>query len=121
MRKNLRFKPSPAYRKFSRVVSGVFALIALGFVAIGVTEVIPSGAGVFGFVWTGMALCFVGVGVYGVVSKDGLYRGYGVEITDEESGESVQERLERLQGLYDQRLITVEEYEQKRKEILKDI
>lgn len=121
MKKKLRFQPSPAYRKFSRVFSGIFALVALGFVVIGVTEVIPSGAGVFGIVWTFMAACFFGVGVYGVVSKDGLYRGYGVEITDEEPEQSAQERLEKLQGLYDQRLITAEEYEEKRKEILKEL
>ena len=35
--------------------------------------------------------------------------------------ESEQERLKKLQSLYDQRLITAEEYEEKRKEILKEL
>lgn len=125
MKKSIRFQPSPAMRTFSRVFSGIFALVGLGFVAVGVTEVIPAGGGAFGLVWTLMACCFVGVGVYGAVSKNGLYglhRGAGIEITDEETGdESAEERLKKLQSLYDQRLITAEEYDSKRQEILKEL
>lgn len=125
MKKNVRFKASPAMKKFSRVFSGVFALAALGFVIVGVTEVIPSGAGVFGVVWTLLACAFLVVGLYGVFSKDGfysLYAGWGVEIEDETpGGEEAGERLKKLQALYDQRLITTEEYEEKREEILKDL
>lgn len=35
--------------------------------------------------------------------------------------DDVEERLRKLQGLYEQALITSEEYEQKRKEILEDL
>lgn len=35
--------------------------------------------------------------------------------------ETAEERLKKLQTLYDQRLITPEEYEEKRKEILKEL
>lgn len=52
----------------------------------------------------------------------------GPEIHIEEEGASVdapkgdpQQRLEQLQSLYDRRLITKEEYEQKRQEILRDL
>lgn len=125
MKKSIRFRPSPAMKTFSRIFSGIFALIGIGFVTIGLTEVIPSGGGAFGLVWTLMACCFVGIGVYGAASKDGLYgmrRGFGVEITDEETeNESTEERLKKLQALYDQRLITSEEYEEKRKAILKEL
>ncbi len=126
MKKNIRFRPSPAMKTFSRVFSGVFALVGLGFVVIGVTEVIPSGGGAFGAVWTLMACCFVGIGIYGAVSKNGLYglhRDFGLEITDEDPGaeESAEERLKKLQALYDQRLITAEEYETKRQEILREL
>lgn len=124
MKKNIRFTPSPAMKVFGRVFSGVFALVGVSFVVIGVTEVIPSGAGLFGVVWTLMACFFAGIGVYGVVSKEGLYgmrRGFGIEISDEEDGEPAGDRLKKLQALYDQRLITPEEYEEKRKEILKEL
>lgn len=125
MKRNIRIQPTPAMKNFSRVFSGIFALVGLGFVAVGVTEVIPSGGGVFGIVWTLMACCFVGIGIYGAANKNGLYgiqRGFGLEITDEETGdESAEERLKKLQALYDQRLITAEEYEVKRQEILKEL
>ena len=116
MKKNIRFVPSPVMKVFGRIFSGIFALVGISFVVIGVTEVIPSGAGLFGVVWTLMACLFAGVG-----SKEGLYgmrRGFGIEISDDDGGESSEDRLKKLQYLYDQRLITTEEYEQKRKEIL---
>ena len=121
MKKNIRFVPSPVMKVFGRIFSGIFALVGISFVVIGVTEVIRSGAGLFGVVWTLMACFFAGVGIYGVVSKEGLYgmrRGFGIEISDDDGGESSEDRLKKLQYLYDQRLITPEEYEQKRKEIL---
>lgn len=124
MKKNIRFTPSPAMKVFGRVFSGIFALVGISFVVIGVTEVIPSGAGIFGVVWTLMACFFAGIGIYGVVSKDGLYsmrRGFGIEISDEEPEATAEDRLKNLQALYDQRLITPEEYEEKRKEILKEL
>ena len=121
MKKNIRFVPSPVMKVFGRIFSGIFALVGISFVVIGVTEVIPSGAGLFGVVWTLMACFFAGVGIYGVVSKEGLYgmrRGFGIEISDDDGGESSEDRLKKLQYLYDQRLITPEEYELKRKEML---
>ena len=39
----------------------------------------------------------------------------------EEDTASPEERLQKLRSLYEQRLITKEEYEQKRAEILKDL
>lgn len=127
MKKNIRFSPSPAMRTFSRVFSGIFALIGLSFVYVGVTKVLPSGSGVFGIVWTLMTCCFAGLGIYGAVSKNGLYglyRGFGISITDEDAeGEKrdITSRLEELEKLRDDGLVTKEEYDQKREEILKDL
>lgn len=141
MRRNIRFKPSKEAQTFSRVFSGIFALIGLCFVAIGVAEVIPSGAGLFGLVWTGMAACFVGIGIYGAVSKNGLYgfNRWGLEVEDGEDREetpsaagepsespaapqtSAEERLKQLEDLREKRLITANEFEEKRKEILKEL
>ena len=127
-RRRMTFRPSKQMMAFSRVFAGIFAAIALGFVAIGVTQLLPT-AGIFGLVWTLMALCFAGVGIYGACNKKGLYFQYEFQI-DEESDEpeapsparnGAEERLAELQRLYDQRLITQAEYEEKRKDILKDL
>ena len=50
------------------------------------------------------------------------YRIAGIMDTDEKpEKESVEERLRKLTSLYEQSLITREEYEQKKKEILEDL
>ena len=43
------------------------------------------------------------------------------ESEEKQEEESVEERLKKLQSLYDQALITREEYEQKKKEILDEL
>ncbi len=130
MKKTIRVKPGQKAKTFSRIFSGIFALIGLGFVAIGATEVIPSGAGLFGFVWTGMACVFVMIGIAGAVNKDGLYglgRDYRIEVDEEQSAASgdapasVEARLKQLEDLREKRLITAGEYEEKRKDILKEL
>lgn len=97
----------------------------LVFVVIGLVVVIPS-AGAFGILWTLMAVGITGYNAYCAFGK-----GYvGPEIHIEEDGEdrapssggdSVQQRLQELRNLYDRSLITEEEYEEKRREILKDL
>ena len=71
----------------------------------------------------------LGITVYNAYCAFG--KGYvGPEIRIEEDGEdnvpssggdSVQQRLQELRNLYDRSLITEEEYEEKRREILKDL
>ena len=46
---------------------------------------------------------------------------YGTSERDKTSQESVEERLRKLQSLYDQMLITRDEYEAKKKDILDDL
>lgn len=146
MKRKIRFEPTPAMKIFGRIFSALFGVVGLSFVVIGVTEVIPSGAGIFGVVWTLVACMFAGIGIYGAVSRDGLYsmrRGFNLEITDEEpqppvdkwdaalSGEThdhipstaldAKARLEQLETLKEAGLITREEYDQKRREILKGL
>ena len=127
-RRRMTIRPSQSMITFSRVGAGIFALVAIGFVAIGVTQVIPSGAGVFGLVWTLMAVCFAGIGIYGACNKKGMYFGYEWQMEEQtlEDGPGTcpggaEERLKALQALYDQNLITKEEYVQKRQEILKQL
>ena len=105
------------------------------FALIGLFVVIPnfSNAGgfgaIFGLLWTIAAGVMAGVSFYEAFGKK--YIGPEIHI-EEESAEhaqhsstppasNVQARLSELKTLYDQRLITQEEYEAKRKEILEEL
>ena len=116
MRRNIRYRPSKGMSIFTGVIAcamGVFGL-----------AVIPGEGAFIGFkaIWCLMAF---GMGIYNFLLAAGVvkYNG-GYEITDEtgdgaRGGKSDAEaRLEELQTLYDRRLITEEEYQQKRKDIL---
>ena len=85
---------------------------------------IPSIGAMIGFkaIWCLMAF---GMGIYNFLLAAGVvkYNG-GYEITDEtddgakERKSDAEVRLEELQTLYDRRLITEEEYQEKRRDIL---
>ena len=116
-RKRITYRPNKASAALGGVVGGIFVLIGL-FV------VIPT-FGPFGILWT-----LVAVGITGVNLYQGFGKGYvGPEIHIEEEGAppsapatgSVEDRMKQLRSLYDQRLITQEEYEQKRQEILNEL
>ena len=121
-------RPTKEMRPFGIAFSILYIVVACVFVVIGVTQVIPSGAGLFGVLWTGMALCFAVFGIYNLVrtlrSKDGSGL-YGVEIVDESAspsaGGSTEQRLQELRSLYDRSLLTEEEYEGKSRENLKEL
>ena len=126
-RKRVTCRPS----KSGSVMGGVVGVI---FVLIGLFVVIPTfsmGGGfgaIFGVFWTILAAVIAGTNFYQAFGK-----GYiGPEIHIEEEGKSehaqdapapgdAQARLTQLRALYDQRLITQEEYEQKRREILEEL
>lgn len=107
MRRNIHYKPS----KSASILSGVIAC------AMGVF-------GLFTIPSIGAMMAF-GMGIYNFLLAAGIvkYNG-GYEITDEsdesaKGGKSDAEaRLEELQTLYDRRLITEEEYQEKRRDIL---
>lgn len=115
MKKHIRYRPS-------KVNAGMTFAVGILLIIIGVTVAIPQ-AGLFGLVWTGIAAAITvvnGLYLFGKRDNTSLFGGY--VITDEENeGESSEERLKKLQSLYDQRLITPEEYEEKRKEILREL
>ena len=100
--------------------SGVFGIIWGGiFVLIGVFVAIPT-FGAFGILWTLAAVAITGYNAYVAFGKHYV----GPEITIEQDGKkeaegtSAEARLQELRTLYDRRLITPEEYEEKRKEII---
>ena len=95
-------------------------LMVIIFVCIGLFVVIPT-FGPFGVLWTLLAAGITIASFYRAFGK--RYTGPEIHIEDEECGkpEDVQERLETLRALYEQKLIAPEEYERKRQEILKDL
>ena len=122
MRRWMRYRPSKASCIFSGIVGIIFS-------CIGLFVVIPS-FGPFGILWT---LIAIGITVYQFAMAAGKVSMGSWSIEDETSekedgfgaenstGKSAQDRLTELQNLYDRRLITQEEYEQKRQEILKEL
>lgn len=120
MRRRVTYRPSKGQSVFGAAVGVIFILIGL-FV------VIPT-FGPFGILWTLMAVGITGMNAYQAFGK----KYVGPEIHIEEEGETshedrpsapgtAEERLRELRSLYDQRLITQEEYEAKRQEILKQL
>lgn len=118
MRRRMTYRPS----KGASIFGGVVGII---FVIIGLTMAIPM-AGLFGILWTAIA---VGITIYNFYLAFGNGSMGSIEIDDGTAGTPTPPpqaadnaaRLAELRTLYDQRLITQEEYEEKRKEILKEL
>ena len=139
MRRNFRYKPSKA----SAIMGTVIGIL---FIILGLTELLPvtisSGflpAVLFGLVWTGVAV-FITVGNIRILMGKGSSFYGGFEVTDEEherpvsfrpdapdhmhiTGASLspKERLEQLEVLKNAGLIDEAEYQEKRKEILREL
>lgn len=115
MFKRGRVKPS----KGSSIVEMIGGII---FILIGVTIAIPM-VGPFGIFWTLMAVVITGSHAYNVFSEKGFSQyQVDVEVSDsyQEKAESFDGKLRKLKALKDDGLISEEEYELKRKEILSD-
>ena len=123
-RRNRRvtYRPSKGESVFGGVVGVIFVLIGL-FVAI------PT-FGPFGILWTLIAAGITGMNLYRAFGSK--YVGPEIRIEDEEGPESggetptvsrpsAEERLKQLEDLREKRLITANEFEEKRKEILKEL
>ena len=122
MRRRMRYRPSKASCVFGGIVGIIFSCIGL-FVVI--PTFVP-----FGILWT---LIAIGITIYQFAMAAGKVSMGSWSIEDEDDGghgggpagdgsdRSAQDRLTELQNLYDRRLITREEYEAKRQEILKEL
>ena len=128
MRKRVTYRPSKSGSVMGGVVGVIFVLIGL-FVVIPTFSMAGGFAAIFGVLWTVIAAVIAGTNFYQAFGKG--YIGPEIHI-EEESVEhaqhssappasNVQARLSELKTLYDQRLITQEEYEAKRKEILEEL
>ncbi len=120
-RRVVRIHPSKPSMVLSLVVGVIFCLL-------GVFIVIPT-FGVFGLFWTLISAGITVVNAMPLFSGEDrdLYHtmtieedsgGYDSPAADTQSDDAAA-RLEKLKELYDRRLITTEEYESKREEILR--
>ena len=122
MSKRIYVRPGKTQSKFGVVAGLIFCLI-------GVFIVIPT-FGLFGVFWTAIA-GWITYTNYRNGFTDEQIDSHVIEIEDDGQGysygaedasvEDAEERLKKLQSLYNQSLITYEEYEQKKKEILDEL
>jgi len=135
MSKRIHVRPGKGQSKMGFVVGIIFCLI-------GLFMVIPT-FGLFGIFWTAIAgwITYVNykngftneqIDSHVIEVEDdgrdvtmttyGGYRTYSYDAEKEATGGGdVEVRLKKLQSLYDKSLITYEEYEQKKKEILEEL
>ena len=130
-------QPTGAARGMQRMIGVIHAVIGFVFVVISITTIIPN-AGLFGVIFLVAGLFFCINGIRLAVSKNDVAHRVGYEVetdldksivglmedvaeTGEDSSDSVEERLTQLRSLYEQRLITQDEYDAKRQEILKEL
>lgn len=124
-RRRVTYRPSKGESIFAGIVGVIFVLIGL-FVAI------PT-FGPFGILWTLLAAGSTGLSLYRAFGEK--YVGPEIRIEDEEAPGAAEEispspavpqpsaeaRLKQLEDLREKRLITANEFEEKRKEILKEL
>ena len=118
MSRRIRVKPSKG-----QSIAGFFT--GLLFCAIGLFYVMPS-LGPFGIVWTLFAVIITVVNGINAFTDKGIASheitvddGYNQNNMD--NRKTPEERLKELQSLYEEGMITAEEYQKKRDDILKDI
>ena len=119
-RRVVRIHPSKPSMVLSLVVGVIFCLL-------GVFIVIPT-FGVFGLFWTLISAGITVVNAMPLFSEEerDLYHTMTIEedggydgLAADTQSDDIAARLEKLKALYDRRLITTEEYESKREEILR--
>lgn len=119
--KKIKVKPGKAQSKIGFIAS-------LLFVVIGIVIAIPT-FGLFGIIWTGLAALIAFTEFKNGFSDEGITT-HEITIEDEDTrtsegaddaeevGNDIEAKLIKLNSLYDQCLITREEYDEKRKELL---
>lgn len=134
----MQYQPTGAARGMQRMIGVIHALVGSVFVILSITTIIPN-AGLFGLIFLVVGGFFAINGIRMAVSKNGMAQRVAYDVEQdleqsivgmmeeppaaEESYErgSVESRLLELRSLYEQRLITDEEYDMKRQEILRDL
>lgn len=111
MSKHIRVKPGKTQSMIGAIAGGIFVIIGL-FV------VVPT-FGPFGIVWTLFAVLIFGQHVFNATSDKGIHTHEF--IVEEDGASSAKSRMEELESLYNSGLITRDEYEEKRKDILDNL
>lgn len=128
--KKIKVKPGKAQSKIGFIAS-------LLFVVIGIVIAIPT-FGLFGIIWTGLAALIAftefkngfsdeGITTHEIIIDDDNHasdrtadaQNVGNNVGND-VGNDIEAKLIKLNSLYDQRLITREEYDEKRKELLEE-
>lgn len=115
--KRIKVKPGKMQSKL-----GFF--VGILFVLIGCAVAIPT-FGPFGIIWTAIAGVITysnyknGFSDEGIATHEIIIEGDNEIAPTFDSEEDIEAKLIKLNSLYDQRLITQEEYDEKRKEILR--
>ncbi|WP_053983521.1 SHOCT domain-containing protein [Niameybacter massiliensis] len=116
MKKRVNIKPS----KEQSIMGFIVGLV---FCGIGVFIAIPT-FGAFGIFWTIIAGVITATNAMNAFSEKGIAT-HSIEIEEthevEQNDQSIEKRLEQLKHLYQHNLITTEEYEEKKSEILQDL
>lgn len=120
-RRRVTYRPSKASAAISAVGGAVMCLI-------GIFIVIPT-FGLLGIFWTVLALAITVFNAYRAFGRKNV--GPEIYIEDDmaqqpqqpagSEPDGIEQRLERLSDLYDKGLVTDEEYEKKRQEILDEL
>lgn len=116
MRRRVSVRPT----KISSMMSLIMGCI---FCFIGFFIVIPQ-FGMFGIFWTLIAVSITASAVYNVFSNKGLATTHiDIEDYEDEKSESnlIEERLRKLNELYEKRLITQDEFEAKKADLLEKL
>lgn len=137
-RVTVRYKPTGAGKTMFRAMGVFHAVFGAVFAVIAVTVIIPS-AGLFGVLFLAAGVFFAVNGTLIALGKEGVMgRSYQAETETDEGEElaeeeprtappsasprpSAGERLKQLEELREKRLITAGEFEEKRKEILREL
>ena len=110
MGKKIRVKPGKAQSRFGMI-------FGIAFCCIGLFVVIPT-FGPFGILWTAAAF-YITYANYRNGFTDKPITTHEIIVEDDEN--SIEGRLKKLDSLYNQGLITRDEYDEKRKQILNEI
>ncbi len=118
-RRRITRRPTRGESIFGGIVACIMGCFGLFVMPIGFDPAITA----FTVLWCLLAF---GMGIYNFLVAAGKVRMGGYEITDEDAptprgGSDAQARLTELKSLYDRSLITAEEYEAKRRDILRDL
>ena len=114
----------------SIAMSLIAAPVAIGFVIFGITKAI-SDFGLFGWLWTLVAISIAGYHLFNLFSKNGIAEGvYSLEQStnsnsnsnsNSDTSGSVEERLKKLTDLKNRNIISESEYEKQRSNIINSI